>query len=68
MPATQSAKDFSKLLADVPHGAWVAISRDEERVVAYDAEFSEALRKAKQNGENDPIMMRVPDKNAVLFL
>jgi hypothetical protein len=31
--------DFGELLKDVPPGAWVAISQDEQRVVTYAAEM-----------------------------
>jgi uncharacterized protein DUF5678 len=55
------AKDVSKLLADIPKGAWVALSQDEERVIAYAAELQEVLRKAKEAGENDPIITRVTE-------
>jgi Family of unknown function (DUF5678) len=63
-----AVKDVSKLLADVPRGAWVAVSKDEERVIAYAAELQEVLRKAKEAGENDPIVTRVPEVDgAALF-
>ena len=43
--------------------------KDEERVIAYAAELQEALRKAKEAGENDPIVTRVPEvKGTTLFL
>lgn len=54
------AKDISKLLEDVPKGAWVALSNDEERVVAYAAELEEALEKARDAGEPAPVVTRVP--------
>jgi len=64
-----AVKDVSKLLADVPKGAWVALSKDEERVIAYAAELQEVLRKAKEAGENDPIVTRVPEADGTtLFL
>jgi hypothetical protein len=53
-------KDVSKLLVDVPKGAWVALSKNEDKVVAYAAELQEAIQKAKDAGENDPIVVRVP--------
>jgi len=65
MPAV---KDLAKLLADVPPGAWVAISSDEERVLSYDADFDEALRKGKETGEEEPVMIRVPEQNTALLL
>lgn len=57
----QAVKDISKLLADVPKGAWVALSKNQERVIAYAAELEEVLRKAKEAGEDDPIITRVPE-------
>jgi Glu-tRNA(Gln) amidotransferase subunit E-like FAD-binding protein len=67
--AMMAVKDVSKLLADVPKGAWVALSKDEDRVIAYAAELQEVLRKAKEAGENDPIVTRVPEVDGTtLFL
>jgi hypothetical protein len=67
--AMMAVKDVSKLLADIPRVAWVALSKDEERVIAYAAELQEVLRKAKEAGENDPIVTRVPEVDgATLFL
>ena len=64
-----AAKDISGLLANVPKEAWVALSKDEERLVAYAAELQEAIRKAKEAGENDPIVIRVPEtEGSSLFL
>jgi hypothetical protein len=59
--------DFGELLKDVPPGAWVAISQDEQRVVAYAAEMRDALSKAKELGEEYPIIFRVP-QSAVAFV
>jgi hypothetical protein len=63
-----AAKDISKLLAGIPKGAWVALSSDQERVVAYAAELQEALQKAKSAGEGDPIVLRIPEEGATLIL
>ena len=63
-----AVKDISKLLAGVPKGAWVALSKDEERVIAFAAELQEALQKAKQAGENDPIVTRVPESDGKALL
>lgn len=65
MPAV---RDLSKLLASVPKGSWVAISRDETDVLAYSADLDEALDKAKEAGENDPIVIRVPETEVAVFL
>ncbi len=65
MPAV---RDLSKLLAGIPKGAWVALSHDEERVVSYGDNLQEVLQKAKQAGQNDPFVIRVPEKEAAAFL
>ena len=52
--------DFSVLLEGVPPGAWVAISNDEKRVVAYAAEMRDAIKAANEAGEQAPIILRVP--------
>ena len=57
-------KDISKLLATVPGGAWAALSNYEERVVAYAAELQDAIQTAKAAGENDPVVIRVPDSGS----
>jgi hypothetical protein len=63
-----SVKDISKLLADVPRGAWVALSKDEERVVAYAAELQEAIQLAKASGESDPVVIWVSEAVQTLEL
>ena len=52
--------DFAKLLEGIPAGAWVAISQKEARVLAYAAELKEAIRKAHEQGEPNPVVLRVP--------
>jgi hypothetical protein len=63
-----AAKDISKLLADVPKGAWVALSKDEERLIAYAAELQDVIQKAKDAGESDPIVTRVPEADGTTLL
>jgi hypothetical protein len=60
--------DLGELLKDVPPGAWVAISQDEQRVVAYAAEMRDALSKAKELGEDCPIVFRAPQPDAAFVL
>jgi hypothetical protein len=63
-----AVKDISKLLAGVPKGAWVALSKDEDRVVAFASELQEALKKAQEAGESDPVVIRVPESDASTLL
>jgi hypothetical protein len=66
MPA--ALRDFPKLLAGLPKGCWVALSSDEKTVIAFAAELMEVLKKAKDKGEPNPIVIRVPEKtNAALL-
>jgi uncharacterized protein DUF5678 len=52
--------DFGKLLEGIPQGAWVAIAQTENRVVAHAAELKDAIRRAQELGEQNPIVVRVP--------
>lgn len=54
MAPAASMKSFSELLAQVPSGAWVAISQDGSRVVAFGPEMRDVIEKAREAGENDP--------------
>jgi Family of unknown function (DUF5678) len=62
-----ATKDITKLLESIPKGAWVALSNDQEAVVAYDAELTEAVKKAKAKGENNPVIVRVPEQDSTLI-
>ena len=61
-------KDISKLLAGIPKGAWVALSKDEERVIAYSAELPDVLDAAKKVGETDPVITRVLEADSSTLL
>ena len=53
-------QDFGKLLEGTPPGAWVAISADGERVLAFSFEIKEVVRMALEAGEDRPLVIRVP--------
>jgi uncharacterized protein DUF5678 len=61
-------KDISSILAEIPKGAWVALSKDETKVIAFAAELQEVLKKAKEAGEDKPVILRVPEANATTLL
>jgi hypothetical protein len=61
-------KDISKLLVGIPKGAWVALSKDEERVIAYSAELPDVLDAAKKGGETDPVITRVLEADSSTLL
>lgn len=52
--------DLDVLLDNVPGGCWAAIARNDARRLAYAATPEEVLQLAKDLGESDPIVVRVP--------
>lgn len=65
---TLPAVDLTELLKGIPRGAWVAISSRHEKVVAFGAELRAVLEEAKQKGEKDPLVTRVPESASALML
>jgi Family of unknown function (DUF5678) len=62
-----SAADLSDLLKGIPSGAWVAISENKRVVIAYGPDAQEVLRKAKERGEERPLILRVPEQATAMF-
>jgi hypothetical protein len=60
--------DYPALLKDIPSGAWVAISVNGNKVVAYAAEIQTAIDLAHERGETDPLVVRVPEQPISLIL
>ena len=60
--------DLSALLRDLPEGAWVAISEQAHKVVAYSADLQTAINLSKERGESDPLIVRVPERAGMLVL
>jgi len=58
--------DFSEILKDVPKGAWVAISHDKTRVVAFGSDLADVVEEAVRLGEPEPLVTKVPQtQNAI---
>lgn len=55
-----SSESRLKALRAAPPDGWVAFSSDEERLVAYGSTYDEAVAKAEEKGEPDPILVKVP--------
>ena len=49
-------------------GTWVAISFDQERVVATGSTVEETLKQARAAGEQQPFIVRVPIEYGALIL
>jgi hypothetical protein len=60
--------DMSGLLKGIPSGAWVAISEKQHKVIAFGVDPQAVLSEAHLKGEGHPLIMRVPDQAAAMFL
>lgn len=58
------ALDLQGLTENVPHGEWAAISSTRDRLVAHAGTVEEAIRKARDQGEDKPLIVHVPEMGA----
>jgi hypothetical protein len=65
---TPAIRDFAKLFQGIPKGSWAAVSHDEQRVVAHGFDLKEVMERAKREGEDKPILTRVPETDSALVL
>ena len=65
---TMPAIDLRELLKDIPRGAWVAISSDNERVITYGSDMRAVLEEARRMGEAEPLITRIPESSASQML
>jgi hypothetical protein len=56
------------LLEGIPPGAWVAISESQNRALAFGVDAQTVHDEAQQKGEDQPLMVRVPDQMLAMFL
>ena len=59
--------DMSALLEGIPAGAWVAISEEQNKVLAWGADAQAVLVEAQGKGEHSPLITRVPERMAMFF-
>jgi hypothetical protein len=62
-----TATDFTTILKDAPIGEWIALSSDERRIIATAKTLESAIRSARELGEKDPVMMKVPPEGALVL-
>jgi len=67
MSTPTPALNLKSILEGVPRGAWVAISTQDMRVIAYGSEMRKVLEEAKSKGESNPLMTRVPETTTTLI-
>jgi hypothetical protein len=51
-----------ELLRSAPLNSWVALTQDESRIIASAATYSEVVRLCEQAGEEDPLIMKTPER------
>jgi len=56
-----SRDERAQTLRDAGPNTWIALSGDESRVVGKGATYSEAVDRAKENGEEDPLLIKTPE-------
>ena len=59
--------DFSTLPENYQN-KWVALSADQRKVVAVDQLLARAIEKAKNKGEENPVMLKMPPSSGGLVL
>jgi hypothetical protein len=59
---TAAVRDLSALLKDSPPGAWVAVSKDEKKIVGTAVSMQAAALQAQLNGEQNPTLIRMPQE------
>lgn len=50
-----------RILREAKPNSWLALSNDESKVVGRGDSYSEAVADAQKHGENDPLLIKVPD-------
>jgi hypothetical protein len=65
---TTTVTDLPELLKGIPPGAWVAISESQNRTLAFGVDAQTVHDEAQQMGEDQPLLVRVPDQMLAMFL
>jgi hypothetical protein len=52
--------DLTSVLKDAPVGEWIALSSTQDRIVATGKTLEEAVNAAKEQGEESPVLTKVP--------
>lgn len=59
--------DLTTVLKDAPAGEWIALSNGQERIVATAPSLDEAVKAAKEKGEQNPVVLKVPPVSALVL-
>jgi len=55
------------VLKDAPAGEWIALSNGQERIIATAPSLDEAVKAAKEKGEQNPVVLKVPPVSALVL-
>ena len=61
VPIRNKAGNRLELLRSAPMNRWIALSKDESKIIAIGKTFMEADAAAKESGEKDYFLTRTPD-------
>ena len=67
MPETKEPIHLAELLEPYK-GKWVTLTKDEKTVLGAGDTIEEALKKAEEQGELFPFLMRVPEQHTTALL
>jgi hypothetical protein len=56
-----SPEERVKILEEAKPNSWIAFSSDESRVAGRGDTYAEAVEEAARHGEEDPILVQIPD-------
>jgi hypothetical protein len=56
-----SAEERVRILREAKPNSWVAFSEDESKVVAYGDSYSQVVKAAECVGENEPVVVKIPE-------
>ena len=56
------APERAQILREAQPDSWLALSADESAVVGHGSKYREAVNEAKQNGEDDPVLIKTPQE------
>ena len=59
------SKSEADLLEGIPPRRWVALSWDRSRVVATGGSYGEAVDRADEAGEHDPVLVMTPPSEGI---
>ena len=63
-----STQERVKVLREAKPNTWIALAHDESGVVASGKDYAEAVESAERNGENDPVLIKIPQQwNAMVL-